>query len=50
MISRQKIRDRVLYELKAGISPNRELVRAIELAIDYTLEEIGETPDNTGRI
>ena len=36
--SRKRIMDRVLFELGAGISPNRQLVRAIELTMDYVEE------------
>ena len=36
--SRNRIMDRVLFELGAGISPNRQLVRAIELTMDYVEE------------
>lgn len=32
------IRAAVLYEIKAGISPNRDLSRAVDLAIEKTIK------------
>lgn len=46
MIDRAKIREEVLFELGAGISPNRQLVRAIELTMDKVLAFF-ERPDGS---
>lgn len=35
---RKRIQDEVLHELQAGISPNRNIIRAIQLTIDKVLE------------